>query len=559
MSGRHAVGLKTLGAGLLVGTFLALGNVYMGLKTGWWDSGSITAAVLGFGLLSLPWGGRRQPGSVEETNLVQTIASAAGAGPATIGLLGAVPALALLGRHVSGGLLLLWGVSLGTLGILIGVSLRRRLIEEEKLPFPTGIATAEVVRAVHGGDRSASKRVVGAGLLAAVVSGVRDFTGWIPSVLAVPGTLAGAPAAAYGLGLAVSPMMLGAGVVAGPRVGLTLLGAALAAWVGIGPALVRTGVVPEPSYVALAGWLTWPGVGLMLGAATVSLAGQLGALGRAVVDLRSSGRGTGVGLPAAAVAAVLVGVLAVSGFGLAPWQAALALLATPLLATVCARAAGQTDISPVGDVGQLTQASVGFLGRGAPTGGLGAGAIVSGAAAQTGVSLWALRTGHALGASVRVQTLGLLLGGVAGVAVALPAYALLTAAHGLGTEALPAPGAVPWRALAVAGSGGLAGLPQGALQAAAAGLVVGLMLEALGRTRAARWVPSPGALGMGFIAPPAYSAAIALGGLAAWAWKAIRRAEVASEGQSVGAGAIAGEAITGVVSAAAIAAGLLGR
>src|ERR1700687_1147249 len=88
--------------GGLIGILLALINVYMGLKTGWWETGNITASLLGFvlgtGLLR-----RRSSYSPGENNPTQTIASSMGAMPATAGLLGAIPALALVGYGWGGG------------------------------------------------------------------------------------------------------------------------------------------------------------------------------------------------------------------------------------------------------------------------------------------------------------------------------------------------------------------------------------------------------------------------------------------------------------------------
>ena len=43
---------RALVGGCIIGSLLAVSNVYMGLKTGWWESGSISAAVLGFTGLS---------------------------------------------------------------------------------------------------------------------------------------------------------------------------------------------------------------------------------------------------------------------------------------------------------------------------------------------------------------------------------------------------------------------------------------------------------------------------------------------------------------------------
>src|SRR6266581_3354 len=266
---------RALAVGLGIGALLAVGNVYMGLKTGWWDSGSITASLIAFALLSA-WsrpGGRRA--SARETNLAQTTVVAVGAAPAAAGLLGAIPALSLMGRDISGWIVGAWGLALGVLGVLLALALRRRLIEEERLPFPTGIATAGVIRAAHGGERSGARLLLGVGGASAALTAAREAS-WLPAVTALPGTLAGAPAAAFGLGFAWSPMMAGAGLVAGPQNGLGVLAGSLLAWSVIAPALVRSSVGWRgrawPSCSARARsrsqdrrgpsrvrWATWPG------------------------------------------------------------------------------------------------------------------------------------------------------------------------------------------------------------------------------------------------------------------------------------------------------------
>jgi uncharacterized oligopeptide transporter (OPT) family protein len=549
---------RALAVGLGIGALLAVGNVYMGLKTGWWDSGSITASLIAFALLSA-WsraGGRRA--SARETNLAQTTAVAVGAAPAAAGLLGAIPALSLLGRNTPGWIAGSWGLALGVLGVLLALALRRRLIEEERLPFPTGVATAGVIRAVHGGESSGARLLLGVGGASAALTAVREAS-WLPAVTALPGTLAGAPAAAFGLGFAWSPMMAGAGLVAGPQNGLGVLAGSLLAWAVIAPALVRSGAVPEAAYGPLVGWLAWPGVALMLGSASVSLAGQARTLPRALGDLarmRGPGRAAVLLGVAACAGMMVVGAL---GFGLRPWQVVLALSLAAVLGGVSARAAGQTDIIPAGEVGQLAQIAGGLLARTSVATNAGMGSVVAGTASQAGVSLWSLKAGHELGASPRLQAVGMLAGTAVGAALAVPAYLLLARSHGIGTAALPVPGALPWKAIAEAAAGGLAALPPGAVGAAALAFGVGVALELLGRRRSGRFLPAPGAMGMGFIAPAHYAATIAAGALAGAAWRALRPARACALLPVVGAGAIAGESIAGVAAAALSVAGQLGR
>jgi uncharacterized oligopeptide transporter (OPT) family protein len=550
---------RALSVGLAVGLLLSLGNVYIGLKTGMWDSGSITASVLGFGLLSAWARLDRRAASPLETNLAQSAAVAVGAAPAAAGLLGAVPALAMLGHEVPGWLAAAWGLALGALGVLVAAALRRRLLEEERLPFPSGLAAARVIRAAHGAAGSGARPLVGTGLVAAAVTVARDVAGLLPGFTAWPGSLAGAPAAAYGLGLAWSPAMAGVGLVVGVGTGLGVLAGCLLAWGAIGPALVRSGVVAGASFETLAPWLAWPGVGLLLGSAAVSLGSMARAFVGAARDLLAL-RGVGrLGGALALLLSLAVAGLGAAGFGMGPLQSLLALVLAVPLCAVCARAAGLTDISPVVEVGQVALATTALSTGAAGPAAIGAGSVTASAAAQTGVSLWSFRSGLELGATPRSQALAMLLGAAAGSAVAVPAYLLLVRAHGLGTEALPVPGAVPWRALAEALSSGLSAVPPGAAAAGLAGIAVGLVLEILQRTRLARVLPPPGALGMGFLVPFHYGAAIALGAVGGALWRWRRPAQAEASTSLVAAGAIAGESLAGVAVAAVLAAGLLGR
>jgi uncharacterized oligopeptide transporter (OPT) family protein len=556
-----ALTLRAAVAGALVGLPLAVGNLYMVLKTGWWDSGSITASIVGFallGALSRP-GGRAGP---LETTAAMSLAAAMGAAPAAAGLLGALPALALLGRPVPAWAAAGWGMALGALGVLLALWLRRRLIEEEGLPFPTGLATAEVIAALHaGGAGGRGRALLGGAGVAAAVAWLRD--GWpaiVPAAALWPGRVGGVPGAALGLGLAVSPMMVGAGLLVGLQNGLSvLLGAALG-WGLLAPDLVSRGAVAGAEYGALAAWLVWPGVALMVGSAAAALLGQARALGAGLSDLRSAGRGRaaarGFGLVAAAAVplALLIGW---AGLGLPPLLAAAGLALAVPLGAACGRAAGRTDVSPAGDVGQLAQVAVGALvpGGGGPS--TAAGSVVAGAAAQTGVSLWSLRAGQRLGASPRGQGWAMLLGASLGAAVSAPVYAVLTAAQGVGTAAFPAPGAVRWKAVAEVMAGGASAMPPGALWAAAVALAAGVALELAARTRAGRFLPAPGALAVGFVAPAHYGAAIALGAVLAAAVRALRPRAADGGLPLVGAGAIAGESVAGFLAALLVSLGII--
>ncbi|WP_338870696.1 OPT family oligopeptide transporter [Myxococcus stipitatus] len=545
---------RALGMGAVIGALLAVTNVSMGLKLGWWESGSIMAAVLGFGGMAAVSRARGSPYTPLENNLTQVTAVSVGAMPAAAGLLGPLPALMLLGMKMPGVAVAAWSVALGVLGVLAAHLLRRRLMEEEALPFPTGIATAELISAMHASapqeNRGRGVWLAGAGAVSAAITVLRDILQRLPGMVAMPGSVGGVPAASLVWGVAWSPMLMAVGMMAGPHLGLSMLLGAGAAWGGLSPWLVSAGVVKEASYDGLLPWLTWPGVGLLVGSAVVSLLAQARDFRSAAKDLRSLGRGAllprwawgwGVG------AGALVLVLGVGVFGLSAPQVLLALVLLLPLCAVCARGAGQVDVSPVTQVGQLSQVAVGAAVPGSVASNVSVGGLVSGAAAQTGVSLWALKAGHLLGASSGRMLGAQLLGVLVGSLVSVPAFLLLTRAYGLGSEALPAPFSHQFRAVAELAARGLEGMPPHAAFAGGVAAGVGALLTLLARGRAARWVPSPVAMGIGFILPAYFAVTLCLGGVVAavarWRWPQVTGRNV----PALAAGAVVAESLVGVL------------
>jgi uncharacterized oligopeptide transporter (OPT) family protein len=240
-------------------------------------------------------------------------------------------------------------------------------------------------------------------------------------------------------------------------------------------------------------------------------------------------------------------------FDVRPLWLAAAIPPALLLAQVGVRVAGQTDINPVGSVGQVTQLTFGALGSGA-AGSLACGNVAAGVASQATASLWALKAGQRLGASVRPQLAAQALGLGVGVLVGAPAYALLVRAYGLGSARLPAPGALPWKAVHDALAQGVRVLPPAAGAACAVAAVIGVALALLGQTRARRLVPVPFALAIGMLVPAYYSAALCAGAVAGWL--AARRGVKELQLVTVASGAIIGEALIGVAVAILV---VLGR
>ena len=248
---------------------------------------------------------------------------------------------------------------------------------------------------------------------------------------------------------------------------------------------------------------------------------------------------------------VVVGRLA---FGIHPAVTVGALLMAMLLANICARAAGETDIGPVGTVGTLTQ--IVFSGYGTLAT-VVTGWLSMGSSSQAVQTLWAFRAGQRLGASPRAQIGAQVLGALLGGAVVVPVYIMIVNAYGVANATMPAPSAVGFKATAQAVHGGLAALPQHGPTAAAIALAIGVALTLLDRTRLGRFLPSPAAMGIGMLSPSWLSMTALGGALLAIAARRLRPSFDEPSVAACAAGGIAGESIMGVIVAALMAAGVL--
>jgi len=194
-STRAETTFRALFTGCLIGAVLAAGNVYTGLKIGMIDGGSITAALLGFTLFSTVTRLGRTPYTALENNITQTTAASAAVMGFVAGVGGPVPAMALLGRNFPGWALAIWGMAIGIIGIFAATLLRRKLVVEDALPFPTGNATGELIETMFAGRQSALRRarflLMGA-LVAMAVTWFRDGRpSLIPGTTAFGGAIAG--------------------------------------------------------------------------------------------------------------------------------------------------------------------------------------------------------------------------------------------------------------------------------------------------------------------------------------------------------------------------------
>ena len=210
--------LKAVLTGAILGVIFGAANTYLGLKAGLTISTSIPVAVLtvvAFRLLGA-FGAKH---SILELNMSQTTGSASSS--VASGVLFTIPALFIWGMKPELAQITLLAMSGGLVGVLIMIPLRRFLIQKEhgKLPYPEGLACAEVLVASQQSARQAAPVFWGLGLgmfFKLLTDGLKVVAG------AVEATIAGKAK----LAVSVSPALLGVGFILGIRVAAVMVGGA---------------------------------------------------------------------------------------------------------------------------------------------------------------------------------------------------------------------------------------------------------------------------------------------------------------------------------------------
>jgi len=214
--------LKAVLCGIMLGIVFGAANTYLGLKAGLTISTSIPVAVLTvvvFRLLRVFGVGN----GILEANTSQTIGSASSS--VASGVLFTVPALFIWGMDPAWRQTTLLAMSGGLLGVLAMIPLRRYLIREEhgRLPYPEGMACAEVLVASEAGGKQAAPVFagIGVGMLFKLLTDGFKLVGSKFQV-ALPFKA--------GLAVSVSPALIGVGWILGMRIAAVMAsGGALSA------------------------------------------------------------------------------------------------------------------------------------------------------------------------------------------------------------------------------------------------------------------------------------------------------------------------------------------
>src|ERR1043166_3164823 len=596
--------IRGLILGALITTVFTAANIYLGLKVGLTFASSIPAAVISMAILSVV-----KDSSILENNIVQTVASAAGTLSAIIFVL---PGLVIVGWWTG---FPFWQsflicVSGGVLGVLFTIPLRRALVTNSDLPYPEGVAAAEVLK-VGSGTRGDTKDETGEakeGLVAVILgsvasAGLAIVTATRIAAAQVTGFFRIGTMASSGYDVAWSLALLGAGHLVGLSVGMAMLTGLVIAWGIAVPTL--TSMQPAAAGVTLAAhtvtvWRTqvrFIGAGAIAIAAIYTLARLAKPVVGGLVSTLAASRATHTDdkdrdLAPSWILALTVACLLITawlaftfarGTVLAGSAVKLTLIAVPfvllagfLIAGICGYMAGligasNSPISGVGILSIVLCASV-LVFAVSPTPetrpalvafALFVTAIVFACATISNDNLQDLKTGQLVGASPWRQQVALIVGVGAGAAVIPFVQNLLAKAYGFAGAAnvgvvapnpLPAPQATLISALAQ-------GVIGGSLQWKMIGIgaLVGVALILLDTTLGAMnklRIP-PLAVGIEISLPMSATFAVVVGAVISHWYDKRARATANPEraerlGTLVASGLIVGESLWGVVNAGLI-------
>ena len=568
--------------GSCLGSVLSLTNLYIGLKAGWGFGVAITACILSYAIWAglLKVGLARTPMTILENNCMQSTASSAGY--STGGTLVSAFAAYIIINHqsMSVPLMLAWVFFIAVLGVTMAIPMKRQMINIEQLRFPSGIAAAETLRALHAKSSQGLRAAKALGL-AGLIAAIDKF--WAEGLSTISASLERFSSGALLTGLqkwllgshydawagrtvvfSWDFIFLAAGAITGMRVCATMFVSGTLCWAVVVPVLQANGVIEGAGFAAIVQWTLWFGASCMVAAGLLSFALSWRTALSAFRDLgqmlsfRSAPTSEAGRIEAPMswfaagqiVSLVALAWLGHASFGMPVWESVIAVVLSFLLALVACRVTGETDTTPVGAMGKVTQLTFGALSPGNVNVNLMSANITAGAATSAADLLTDLKSGYLLGANPRQQFLAQFSGIFVGTVVTVLAFAALVPnAQVLGTDQFPAPAAQTWSAVAIALGQGLSSLEPVKLWLIFAGGVVGVVLTLapvlLPKYQA--YLPSAAAFGLSWVFHWYYGLLFFLGALVALLLEK-RKPKLAEEFTfPVASGVVAGGSLMGVV------------
>jgi len=644
--------------GGLIGILACASSMYTSLKIGWGFGIALVAVILSFvifnALRSLSGGRIRQMGELENA-ATSSVASVIGM-TTTHTVVSAFGALMLLQGVPAPWYKMVPTIFFGAmLGTCIAIPLKRALINQERLRFPSSIASAETLKSLYatGGNKVTKTKVrtllVSLGLAALLgvskqlptlanafaetgKAKLADFCtrlACVPNEIGLPDFLnplkiwggihgaqvvsdtsveniekmqagvavvGGKMAATVpenanlpGVSLDPSVLLVGAGMLCGMRVSLTMFFTAIALdWV-IAPWLISQDILHagtdifrniestvNPATGEFTGfrvvyWSLWMGTAIMVMASFTSLAFQWRTIGRAfssvfpkkggnaispadsdpVADVEVPMKWFVIGIIPAAIGLIITLHFA---FNAAWYLGVLAIFLAGAFGLICARSCGEADTNPIGAMGKISQLIYSVMpgARGNVSTNLITGGVTAAAGGAAGDLMSDMKLGNLLGMKPRIQFFTQLLAICIGTVIVVPVWRLLVPNIDA-LEKYPAPPARMWKAVAEFLNDPLISLPQTVYWAMAIGAVIGIAIPVFERLLPKFRPFMPSAIGMGIVLtlPAAFSNAssFAIGAIIVWIWNKIHAPSESNYSVALASGLVGGESIACALAA----------
>ena len=607
--------LRAVLMGGVLGMFMSISNLYTTLKLGWLFGVAITACVLSFVIwnaLRALSGGRLSQMTMLENNCMQSTASAAGysTGSTVATAFGAL--LLIQGVHQPWYVVGVFALFTAALGVFLAIPMKRQMVNREQLKFPSGIAAAETLRGLYSKGAEALRKayaLLGALAVGGLVGLLRTYDTlaevfraggrpqvWleklqrvasIPDSINFPQWLNPLPRGQMaGLVFEPSLLLVGAGMITGLRGSLSMLLGAVVLYFVVTPRLVAMDLahfhvaayVPSFAFKASGDinpirWSLWGGTSIMVFTSLATVALQWRTLARAFTLFKQRDRPAqsaamdAIEVPVswlvAGLVPITIGLVIVQylAFHISVFLGLLAVALSFIMSLVCCRATGETDTTPIGAMGKLTQLLYAALpgAKGIASINLMAAGVTASAGGAAADLLTDLKSGYILGANPRKQFIAQFAGLFFGVAAIVPAwFAMVPNKQAL--EAFNPPATYMWKAAADLLTQGVHMLPVTAIWAIVIGAVAGAALPLAGQLfpKAQPYLPSAMGLGLSWIMPFENSLSFAIGAVILAAWNKLAQRNAASYSIPIASGLIAGESlIAALIAIACTIAGLL--
>lgn len=551
--------------GVAIALILGMSYPFVVLKLGMGPDLSMVSAFLGAIFLNII-AAKTRGQNKWQNNIIQTMSGSAAATAFMCVIMAAFSYLSSnwginVGFNPQWWQILLWLTCSGSIGVLFIARFRKFFLDNPRMIFAGGIASAVVIQtldspkdstAAEARDVSLKTRSLGVfGVAGALIALFRDGFNWLGEFTLNKG---------FRVGIGFDALSFGTGMLIPVNVGISYILGALILWLG-GDSIIQYAGMDAArlgQYRAAMLWFMWPATAFMITATMTSLLINI-YKNRKKAAIKTAGAETtsaaekdiplSVTIWGTIVLGGLLAVIQYANFGVSPVKTITAVVFQLVLILAGVWALGETNFGPVSLMANAVQFLFGLIWRHDIKGNLIAAGMAGDGNSQAEQTIQTFKTGRILGSTPWALTVAQLIGVIIGALSVAIMFPLLVQKYGIGgSGTLSAPTGLKLANVAVLINEGLSAFPKGALAASVIALVSGVALEFLREVRVQEraiffWLPSASAVGFGLILPPSISIMMGLGAVFAYVWSKYSKESFDRYRTTVAAGLVVGEAV----------------